>query len=443
MAQSLAIVNVGTDTFQNFIDKTNLAINAIGNVVITANNNANGAITTGNSFLYGIFGANTVTVYNSIRGGNVQTGNTLAIESNTNVNGYISIVSGFSLGNSTVNVSANSTQLGVGGQSVVNTSVIRSGNSYIEQNRLYIGNSTVNVVANSSQLTIGANVSANTTAFKSGANVILSDVALTIGNSTINVVANSTQLTIGGVTANSTVVKAGNSYINYNSISVGNSTVNTFVNSSVIVCADIDAAIANITSSTIEILVVNSFSVNTSIAIGNSTANLNLNKTSMVLANSVSRTSVGLASVSLGNSTVNLSINSTGIAIGNTLGTFIFDAGSGVSNTEYNARFKFANVTTTGATPQLIDSFVRADYRTCEYTITVKDNTANNFLMSKMIVMHDNDTTDAKMNEYASIVSNTLFGSFTANSNSTHIKLNFSPLTANTTVAYSRIGTNV
>lgn len=121
--------------------------------------------------------------------------------------------------------------------------------------------------------------------------------------------------------------------------------------------------------------------------------------------------------LSVGNSTVNAVINST-TTIDNTL-TF----------------------TTTGTASQTFDSFLIASYRTSKYIISVKDNVANNYLATEILVVFDG--TNPQMTEYASLATNTIFGTFSSTSNSTAILMQFTPTSANTTIKFSKRMINI
>jgi hypothetical protein len=100
------------------------------------------------------------------------------------------------LGNSTVNVFSNSTQLRVGANAVINSSSFQ------------ISNSIVSAILSCGTLTIGSNLTVNTSGWG-------------VGNSTVSAVANSTHIGVGNTTINNISVK------------VGNSTVFTTTNSSI------------------------------------------------------------------------------------------------------------------------------------------------------------------------------------------------------------------
>jgi fibronectin-binding autotransporter adhesin len=95
MALATTNVSTVTDSFQNWIDKTNILLDAYSTTIVTTAANTQGGITTGNGTVNGIFTANSITVNGNttfgLRGGNTTTANVLYITSNV------------SIGNTTVN----------------------------------------------------------------------------------------------------------------------------------------------------------------------------------------------------------------------------------------------------------------------------------------------------------------------------------------------------
>jgi hypothetical protein len=87
MAKSITSIVVATDTFASLITKTNQIITALGSEIITANTSNDGANTTGNTNLIGIFGANTIAVGTGLRGGTVNAAANLTISSNVSFTG--------------------------------------------------------------------------------------------------------------------------------------------------------------------------------------------------------------------------------------------------------------------------------------------------------------------------------------------------------------------
>jgi hypothetical protein len=175
--------------------------------------------------------ANIVAVTINALSVNVASGNTadfLSITANT------LSVNALSLGNTTVNVFANSTLIKIAnstlisnltpgllliGTSSVNSTMFAAGaNVLIDTEKLSFGNSTVNATINStltsirnatdianlsaSQLLIGTS-SVNSTMVALGANVLLSTSLVHVGNNTVNATVNSTAFALNGVALSS------------------------------------------------------------------------------------------------------------------------------------------------------------------------------------------------------------------------------------------------
>ena len=191
---------------------------------------------------------------------------------------------------------------------------------------------------------------------------------------------------------------------------------------------------------TANIVLTNTFNVNTSILVGNATVNSSINSSSITIGSSILNSSallignstINSTSVSLSNSTSNISITiPTASQISN--GQFYLNAnGSWTTAGELSS-----TITTTGTSIQNIDSFSTSTYRTAEYLISVKDNVANNYYSSKLIVMHDDG--NAYITEYGVIISNTSLGTFSANIISSNVCLQFTPVSSNTTVKFAKV----
>lgn len=99
---------------------------------------------------------------------------------------------------------------------------------------------------------------------------------------------------------------------------------------------------------------------------------------------------------------------------------------------------------TVGTTAQELDNFARTDYSAAEYVMRVKDTSVggNNTLATKLLVFHD-DLGTVYSTEYATIYSNNIISSFSANANTTHVRLYVTPTVANTTINFIRISASV
>lgn len=96
-----------------------------------------------------------------------------------------------------------------------------------------------------------------------------------------------------------------------------------------------------------------------------------------------------------------------------------------------------SNTTTTaGTSAQLVDSFSGSVYRSSKYFVSVKDNNANSYNATEIVVVHDGG--DSYLTEYARVVSNTILGAFTTNVNSGTVRLYYAPTSSNTTLNISK-----
>ena len=221
MALATSNVSTVTDSFQNWIDKTNILLDAYSTTIVTTAANSQGGLTTGNGTVNGIFTANSVTIDGNttfgLRGGNTTTSNVLYITSNV------------SIGNTTVNtvistttidtdlqlVVAGNTNFGGALQTISGNANFDSGVLFVDatNNRVGVNNTApdvafvvtgaanVTISVNTSLLTVGTSFVANTAgAFHTG---------------TINAAS----FTTSGLVANSTAIVPTS-----NTILLGNST---------------------------------------------------------------------------------------------------------------------------------------------------------------------------------------------------------------------------
>ena len=98
--------------------------------------------------------------------------------------------------------------------------------------------------------------------------------------------------------------------------------------------------------------------------------------------------------------------------------------------------FSSINVQTSGTSEQIVDNFDLTTYQAAEYVVSIKDNAANGYQVSKLILLHD--TGDAYVTEYGVIYSNGMLGTFSANANTTHSRLTVTPTQSNTQLKISR-----
>jgi hypothetical protein len=155
----------------------------------------------------------------------------------------------------------------------------------------------------------------------------------------------------------------------------------------------------------------------------------------LTVNNNINATSIGLSNaVSVGNSTANVVITSTGVNIGGTVvanTSTLFIGNSTVNSVINSTSYKINGQTVLDSTNQVntnvtastdvVDYFAVNTYRAAEYIVTIKNNSANQYQMSKLLVMWDG--TNVLTTEYGVMASNGLIGTFSANANSTHSRL--------------------
>ena len=199
MSVTIANVNSTTETFANWLDKTNQVIDKLSTVVVTTAANSTGGLTTGNVSVNGVFSANVFAVGEILRGGTVASQANLNITSNVafsgaNVGGTIT---NFNLLASNVFINSTATSI-VGGTLTV------SSNVNFKANTLFI-NTTGRVGVNTSSpdaalAVVGsANVSGNATF--SGIVNLLANVSIQANTTlTLSSVPNSGYLFFGNTT---------------------------------------------------------------------------------------------------------------------------------------------------------------------------------------------------------------------------------------------------
>lgn len=179
MSKNFDQIVIATDNFGQWLQLTNQMANAYKNVVTTAANTA-GDTTSGNAFVSGIFGANTLVVNYQMRGGTVATAANLAVVSNVAFSGANStFTSNVFVNSANLTVNANTFSiLGVGGGNAVTISTNSTvTNSVFISNYLTLrGNATVvNVASFSNSVSVTGSISlANTQSFVTATNAILS-----------------------------------------------------------------------------------------------------------------------------------------------------------------------------------------------------------------------------------------------------------------------------
>lgn len=195
---------------------------------------------------------------------------------------------------------------------------------------------------------------------------------------------------------------------------------------------------------TANVLVSNTATINT--------ATINSAAISIITGNTLSVNTISTNNIiTIGNSTVNAVINSTSFTLANSTVTFPIKKPTAAQvsdgNYYYNANGNWSSVnvatpvvnnqiSTSGTTSQLIDSYAVATYQSAEYLIYVKDNLGSNRYSSKMLTLYDGSS--SMITEYAQLISSGAVGTFSSNANSTHVRLYFTPISIDNTVKYVR-----
>jgi hypothetical protein len=494
MSRQLNIVNTATDTFDNWVSKTNDVVLLVNTDVVTVQQNSVGDFTTGNGFVIGILGSNTL-VSTNIRGGNVETSATLNITSNANFTS--------SQVNSTSNVYFQSANVYI--KTLANTTF--EGNVYVYANT---SQQILSIISNSGHYSISANVAngffinGNTSLYGAlstnlaatfsntvsvtGATVLsntlnvvgainvqsTANVGGTLGvvgaatfngtmsvngaatySNTIAVTGNATFSNTMSVTGNATFVNVFASYANITSIQANSLTVagNLTVNSTGAFGVYYSN---NITSST------NGYFANsTLIAIGNTSVNTQITPSSVTSNNgiftnlNVSGAIVGTFSPTsnfiptpnnnllLGSSgnvfsqiyATNVYTNSISAFSGNiNITTSISLTGSlsiNSNNIISSGRYAF-----TSGSINDIDTFAIATYRSGEYMIQMNETGTTNYHITKLVVYHDD--TSAYSSEYAQLFNNISLGIVTTNIVAGNVRVLVTPATANVIVKYTK-----
>lgn len=184
MAKSVANVVIATDSFATLVGITNQLADAVSTVVMTANSSADGANTTGNSFLIGVLSANTIAVPTSLRGGFVNAAANLNITSNVVFDGTTNFVNANTVSNSATHTITSATTTLAGGTLVISSNATFNANATFSGNKVTVGsNSTIsgsNAYVNSATFTVESNT------------VVLGGNTLTISANTINITGNTT-----------------------------------------------------------------------------------------------------------------------------------------------------------------------------------------------------------------------------------------------------------
>lgn len=123
---------------------------------------------------------------------------------------------------------------------------------------------------------------------------------------------------------------------------------------------------------------------------------------------------------------------STPFRVGGPANNYVLGANATFNGVDYG----YGRRTLTGTSTQTVDSWPLAQWRTANYAVSIKDNVANNFHSAQVTMLYDGS--DCRCATYGILFSNTYMGTFTGSANATHGLLQFTPISANTTLTISR-----
>lgn len=173
---ALDTIDITTNTFKNWVDKTNEAITVLTKQAVTVTNTVNGDTVSGNGSVNGTLSANVLATV-TLRGGSVNSTANLSIISNTNISAaYVNVVANTLIySNSTIaaavfggnsvatNTTLNSTYLNINSNvAVVGTSHTLSGNVNVDTGTLFVDSAAnrigINTVSPNTELTVNGSV---------------------------------------------------------------------------------------------------------------------------------------------------------------------------------------------------------------------------------------------------------------------------------------------
>jgi len=432
MARVITPINTATDTFNTWVTQANDVIDFVSTEALSANNNANGGFVTGNSQLFGIFTANTIAVYDELRGGNVQSSGTLTIGSDVEQDAK------YTWGNSTINAHANSISFNLS-NSTVAISLIKPTSAEVTDGFYYLASDSTWV----SGIERGSNPASNRLATWANGTAIDGESTLTYDGSILTVAgATGANITAGElrVDRSGDVVDA---VVALRSDAGENISINFIRGANTRWQFQKDDTTDDI----------NFVRYNDSGALQDTSLSIDSDNGDVRLANNLLLTNES-AGVRVSDSAANAVLNDTDLTLQNSTVTFVLSkptAGQ-VSDGGYflNADGTWSlgggsDIVTqcnTAGTAREIDSWLKTDFRSAEYQLSVRNENANGYQITKALVIHDDNTTNAYISEYGTVSTNNNLGTMTANCNTTHCVVYWtnstSPSIANTRVTAIR-----
>jgi hypothetical protein len=322
------------DTFASWLTKTNELINDMRTSVVTTNATSTPDVTTGNGYVNGFFGSNTMYVVTGLHGGiptalaNLNISSNLVITSNTFISANL-LVTG------TANVTVNLNSVGIVSNNItVNNTITVTNTATLNTATAVTANiTTANVVtlgvtgiATTANLNVTNNanlVSANITTANVttlGVTGLATFVNATVGSGTSNVQANTTQITISNPSATATVNATTFSGTAANATLLNNQNGAFYTNATNITTGNLPWAQAPVntvnTTGAFTFTGIHTYNVNAvvntaTLTVGNASVNVVSNTTTLAVSNSTSSITVNSGIIFVGNASANVTVNSS------------------------------------------------------------------------------------------------------------------------------------
>lgn len=199
------------------------------------------------------------------------------------------------------------------------------------------------------------------------------------------------------------------------SLTIGNTVVNTYITPT-------------------SITLGNTFITNTSMATDLLTVGISTVNTTTI---NVGTTSINTSTITLVSPTANIYITAPSAAQVASGQFFLNANGQWATSTTVSLPITNNVVTTVGTGVQTIDSYLSTSFAGAEYTISVKDNVANNHYFTKLLTAHDGGV--SYITDYGGLTTNNSTGVFSTSFVGTTVVLYFQPVSSSTTVKFVRI----
>lgn len=455
MARAVSNVAIPTDNFAQWLEKTNQLLYSLSTEIVTANSSANGAVTTGNAQVVGIFLSNTLIASANIRGGNTSTSANLNITSNA-------IFTGATI-NSTANINSvnANTYLDADILSIVGGNTIHSSNLTITGTFI---NSTANLQSNNVNTyfdadvlnLVGGNVVVSSNLIVTGSNVSITSTNVALlstylnataiiafrGNTSINSNSSITVISVGGNGTTSNVVFGGND-------AFFSSNVKPTSNIQLLGASDARWVISGNTGNFTGVITTSANIVpsSNSINLGNTTGRWVITANSGAFSANVSAVSfVATTSSNVGS---NVSLRTTGLLIGNSTVNVVSNSVAAVfSNSTFATTVNNSSVSISGSyhtyaangdlgadtsSGLLVYSFPKASYSGGKFVAVANSSTSTH--TSEILLTHDGTT--SYLTVYGSIQSSANLGSFTTAINNANVELYFTQANINSSIKLS------